>query len=178
MPEMRHFSFPIFLLAGLLSSSLLSSNSFATTPTSPTEKNAPTDEEPTCELILRGEAIKLLILSPRSSGGTTEYRFTSPKGTLKLPPGNYEVQGVILKEKDLWTWDTSDITLTPQKPYVITFEDFSSKVLVEQIGPFLVFDFKGPIDHQGWTWRISEEVPKFSVSCQGKEIVSGTLEYG
>lgn len=176
-----------------LTISLLSSPLALAVP--PAEQEA--KDAPTCELILRGHEIKTLVLEsfvphPTEPGlmldtkSNKPHKFSSPKGIIKLPPGHYEIKQLTLPNEleAQFGYPLEKFELTPEKPYEIIIENFSCEVTAERIGPFLNFNFKGPFDSQGrkyigaWDGGVEGLTPVYSVSCQGKEIASDTLEYG
>ena len=193
MPFAKHFSTLFFLFLGLS----LHSHAFAADENNGSKNNGNREADKTCEVILRGHQVEFLELEsfvpdPADTNlrrDTQTHTFSSPEKVIKLPPGRYEVKSLTVSPglSHRLSYPPETFELTPGKPYELVIEDISCKITAERIGPFLNFDFKGPVDSKGRKYLGKQyegekgPSPGYQVFLQNapnEAIASGTLEYG
>ncbi|MBN2024797.1 MAG: hypothetical protein JW809_18605 [Pirellulales bacterium] len=151
------------------------------------EATPPPLQKQLCDLRIQGEAIDLLVLVEKNN--LAGVQFARPGKILRLPPGRYRVQTVDVaggfRFDDRGRWNEGWFDLTPDQPGEIAVgAPLSSRVSVTRHGTFLQLDY-ALVDAEGRPydrfannspWR--RAAPMFSIHKDGKEIGSGSFEYG
>ena len=133
-----------------------------------------------CQLKIEGKFVKMLTLVDEKGGQKT---LKNPGPSVSLPAGKYRLQQIeleggyscpVLSTQDGW------FRLTPGKPHQLKVgAALTPKVKATRQGRILKLDFE-MLDGDGRRYTGSDRAnpPQFTVSKDGREIGSGSFEYG
>lgn len=137
----------------------------------------PAPEGP-CQLIVDGESVEKLILLHYPGG---RYTADVTAASVSLAPGDYMVEEVTLKSGYTYNYrqDAPQLTLTADEPYHFQVGGLSPHVDVKRQGRLLKMDYR-LADAAGRRCIHADysSPPSFSVLQDGREIASGSFEYG
>jgi len=146
------------------------------------------DEGDSCELKIQGHSIVQLTLIDKARRAGIRL-LDSPGKTVKLPAGEYRVEQVELEDGyvlNLTPGQRQDwFKVTPEGPNeLVVGAPLYPTVTASRCGGFIQMDYD-TVDGAGRSYRKNREIgeqrppaPTFTVYRDGKEIGSGSFEYG
>jgi hypothetical protein len=132
-----------------------------------------------CRLVIEGHSITSLVLQ-NDSGGF--FPFSDPPKELPLPAGRYQVLNVTVDDRyhAVASGEPDRFTLSPDRPHHLKVgAPLRPSVEAARSGSRIQLDY-GVVDAAGRPYAGSRgpEAPEFSVLRDGREIGSGSFEYG